>query len=100
MPNIQVSVPHQLSQDEALKRIQRAIAQAKGQNSDKISDLNETWDGYVGTFSAKAMGYSATGTLTVNPSDVTVTTTLPFFASAFKSKIETALRDMLTRLLA
>ena len=61
MPTIRVAVPHQLSQDEALQRIQRAIAQAKSQNPDKIRDLKESWDGYVGAFSGKAMGYSATG---------------------------------------
>jgi Putative polyhydroxyalkanoic acid system protein (PHA_gran_rgn) len=100
MPNIQVSVPHQLSQDEALKRIQRAIAQTKAQNPDKIGDLKETWDGYEGAFSASAMGYSASGTISVNPAEVTVQSTLPPIAVMFKGKIEGAIRDMLTRLLA
>ena len=100
MPNIHVTVPHQLSQDEALQRIQRAIAQAKSQNPDKIRDLQDSWDGYVGAFSGKAMGYSATGTLTVNSPDVVVEGSIPVFASPFKGTIEVKIRDMLARLLA
>jgi Putative polyhydroxyalkanoic acid system protein (PHA_gran_rgn) len=100
MPKLHLSIPHQLPQDEALKRIHRAIGHAKNQNSDKIRGLEERWDGYTGTFSGKAMGYSATGTLTVNPTDVVVESNLPIFASPFKSKIEAAITDMLTRLLA
>ncbi len=99
MPTIRVSIPHQLSQDEALKRIQRGIAQAKSQNPDKVRDLEESWNGYEGTFSAKAMGYSATASILVDPSEVTVESALPLIASPFKGKIEAALRDMLTRLL-
>jgi hypothetical protein len=100
MPKLHILIPHQLPRDKALKRIQQAIAGAKTQNSEKIRDLQERWDGYAGTFSGKAMGYSATGTLTVNPSDVVVESDLPIFASPFKSRIEAAITDMLTRLLA
>ncbi len=100
MPSIHVSVPHQISQDEALKRIQRAIAQAKDQNPDKVRELKENWNGYAGTFSASAMGYSASGSVAVNPSDVVVETTLPLIASPFKSTIEAQIRETLARLLA
>ena len=100
MPKLQVAIPHQLSRDEALRRIQKAIANAKDQNSDKIRGLQESWDGYTGTFSGKAMGYAAKGTLTVNPADVLVESDLPIFASPFKSRLEAAITEMLTRLLA
>jgi Putative polyhydroxyalkanoic acid system protein (PHA_gran_rgn) len=46
------------------------------------------------------MGQKASGTVTVNPSDVAVQLTLPFAASLFKSKIESGIRDSLTRILA
>ena len=100
MPNLLVSVAHQLSQDEALQRVQRAIVQAKSQNSDKIGELKESWDGYVGKFRITVMGHSASGSLTVNPSEVTVEGTLPLIASPFRSTIEARVRDMLARLLA
>jgi hypothetical protein len=100
LPDLIVSVSHRLSQDEALRRIQAAVAQAKTQYSDKIDDLGEGWDGYVGTFQISAQNQQASGTVMVNPSDVTVETTLPFLALVFKSRIEFGLRDVLTNILA
>ena len=61
MPSIKVAVPHKLTQDEALRRIKKAIAEAKKQNSDKVSELKESWDGYEGEFSGAAMGYDVGG---------------------------------------
>jgi hypothetical protein len=100
MPNLMVSVSHQLSQDEALRRIRAGVAQAKVQHADKISDLRQSWDGYVGAFDVSGMGQKASGTVAVNPSDVTVQIKLPFAASLFKSKIESGIRDALSRILA
>jgi Putative polyhydroxyalkanoic acid system protein (PHA_gran_rgn) len=46
------------------------------------------------------MGQKGSGTVAVIPSDVTVQITLPFAASLFKSKIESGIRDTLTKILA
>jgi hypothetical protein len=100
MPRLTVYVIHQLSQDEALRRIQAAVAQAKVKYSDKINDLRDSWNGYVGAFDVSGMGQKASGSVAVNPSDVTVQITLPFAASLFKSKIESGIRETLTRMLA
>ncbi len=100
MPGLIVSVSHQLSQDEALRRLQAAIDQAKTQYANKIDDLRQSWNGYLGAFEVSGMGQKASGTVAVNPSDVTVQITLPFTASLFKSKIESGIREMLTRILA
>jgi hypothetical protein len=100
MPDLIVSVSHRLSQDEALRRIQAAVAQAKTQYSDKIDDLREGWNGYVGALKISAQNQQASGMVMVNPSDVTVQVTLPFLALVFKSRIESMMRDELTRILA
>ena len=100
MPDLIVSVSHQLSQDEALRRIQTVVAQIKAQYSDKINDLREDWNGYIGTFQISAQNQQVSGTVKVNPSDVTIQTTLPFVASLFKTGIESRLRDELTKILA
>jgi hypothetical protein len=100
MPGLIVSVSHRLSQDEALRRIKAVVAHAKVQYSDKISDLHESWNGYVGAVEASGMGQKGSGTVAVNPSDVTVHITLPFAALLFKSRIESAIRDTLMRILA
>jgi hypothetical protein len=100
MPNLNISVPHQLSQDEALRRLKSAIGDAKKQYGDKIDDLQESWNGYTGTLNVAAMGQKLAVVLTVNPSDVTVQSALPMIAMMFRGKIEAAIRQEGTKLLA
>jgi hypothetical protein len=100
LPNLIVSASPRLSQDEALRRIQAAVAQAKTQYSDKIDDLREGWNGYVGAFQISAQNQQASGAVTVNPSDVTIQIALPLLALVFKSRIESTMRDELARILA
>src|SRR5271154_5867354 len=100
MSDLMLSVIHRLSQEEALRRIRAAVAHAKVQYSDKINDLQDSWNGYIGAFDVSGMGQKASGTDAVNPSDVTVQITLSFAASLFKSKIESGIRDTLARILA
>jgi hypothetical protein len=100
MPNVSVSVPYQISQDEALSRIQARIAQIKAQYSSQVSDLTENWNGYVGTFSGSAKGFSVSGNLAVQPSFVIVGISLPLIAFPYKAKVEAGVRAELARLLA
>jgi excisionase family DNA binding protein len=100
IPTVNVSVPYQISQDEALSRIQARIAQIKTQYSSKVSDLRENWSGNVGTFSGSARGFSVSGSLVVNPSVVTVELALPLIAFVYKGQIEAGIRNELTSLLA
>jgi hypothetical protein len=99
VPNLVVTVNHSLSQGEALQRIQTVVAQAKVQYSEKINDLRESWNGYVGAFQISAQNQQISVTVAVNPSDVTVEIALPSLASMFKPMIESGLRDQLTRIL-
>jgi hypothetical protein len=100
MPRIHVSVSHQLTQADALERIKKAISEAKKQNPEKVRELNESWEGYVGRFSGTAMGHSVAASVAVNSAEVTVDGKLPLLATPFQGKIETAIQDMLRRLLA
>ena len=100
MPSIHASVSHKLTQADALKRIKKAITEAKNQNPEKVRELHESWEGYVGNFSGTAMGHLVAASVAVNPGEVTVDGKLPLLATPFKGKIEAAIQDMLTRLLA
>jgi hypothetical protein len=88
MASFDMSVPHQLTQEEALKRIQHVLGQIKKEHSDKISNLTEKWDGNTGEFSLTVMGFDISGKLTVNASSVDIDAELPFAASLFKGKIK------------
>jgi hypothetical protein len=100
MPAIRVSVAHDLSQDEALERIRKAVDAAKRQNSEKVSGLKETWDGYRAEFSGSAMGNSVNASIAIEPEEVVVSGKLPFIALPFKGKIESAIQGVLKRVLA
>jgi Putative polyhydroxyalkanoic acid system protein (PHA_gran_rgn) len=100
VPDLDISVPHQLSQDEALSRLKSAIADAKAEHSSKIQELREEWNGYAGTLRVTAMGQSLEVVLTVNPSDIRVQSKLPFLASMFRGQIEEAIRQQGGKLLA
>lgn len=99
MPSVNISVPYQIPQDEALSRIHARIAQIKTQYSSHVSNLTENWNGYSGAFSGSSHGFTVSGNLVVNSSLVTVVIELPFIAFAYKAKVEAGIRDELTKLL-
>ena len=100
MPTVKVSVPYQIPQDEALRRIQGRVAAIKAQYANQVSDLTENWNGYVGTFSGSARGFTVSGSVAVNPSEVAVEMGLPLIAIGFKKQIEDGIRSEFTSLLA
>ena|ERR1700685_1991756 len=99
MPNLIISIPHDLSKGDVLKRIKNAITQAKAQHSGKIKNLQENWDGSVGKFSGSAMGHAASGIITVKASEIIFDLALPFAATFFKGKIEAGIRKFAATLL-
>ena len=100
MPKLSMTVPHHLSQDEALKRIRGLLNNVRTQFADKISDLREEWNDNVGRFSFSAMGMPVSGTLTVKPSEVEFSGDLPALAAIYKSKIESTIRQQAETLLS
>jgi putative polyhydroxyalkanoic acid system protein len=100
MANLSIAIPHNLSQEEATRRIKDAITKAKVQSSGKIKDLQESWNGNVGTFSGSAMGHAASGSITVKASEIVVDLALPFAATFFKGKIESGVREFAAKLLS
>jgi len=100
MAKISVPVPYQIPQEQALSRIKAYVAEAKVKHADKVNDLQESWNGNVGTFSGSGSGFAVSGTIAVNPAVVAVELTVPFAAIFLKGKIESGITDALTRLLA
>ena len=95
-----MSVPHRLGQEEALKRVKTLLGDVKTQFGDKISDLREDWQDNIGSFSFTAMGFSVSGTLTVETSEVRLSANLPFAAMLFKGRMESTIRERAGTLLA
>ena len=99
MPKLEIKVPHNLSQQEALTRIQRVLPELVAQHSDKISDLKESWSGNTGSFKFKLSGFKVSGSVVVEDSVVIVTGEIPFLALPFKSQIENIIRQQAETLL-
>jgi Putative polyhydroxyalkanoic acid system protein (PHA_gran_rgn) len=98
--DLNISVPHNLQQDEVLRRLQWFIANARTQYADRIQGFQEAWNGNTVVLRVAGMGQQVEGTITINPSDVTVQSRLPFMATMFRGRIENGIREQLGRLLA
>ncbi len=100
MSQLDISVPHQLPQEEALSRVKNLLAQVQEDQKHLIDDLSEEWDGNNGTFNFNAKGFSLAGNIQVNPNDVTIQGDLPFMLSFFKGKIEEVIKNKAAAILA
>jgi hypothetical protein len=99
MAHFDMSIPHSLPQEEALKRIQNLLTETKKEHGDKISQLTEKWTGNTGEFSFTIMGFDISGILTVNKDAVGLNAELPFAASLFKGKIKELINEKAGELL-
>jgi hypothetical protein len=88
MPKISLSVPHQLSQEEAKSRITALMADSRNRFAGQISDVAESWNGYVDAFTFRGMGFSVSGKLDVQPAQVLIELNLPLAAYPLKGRIE------------
>ena len=100
MPNISLSIPHELTQEQATDRIKRNITRARMEFAGHISSIEEHWNENVGTLNIAAKGFTGAARVTVNPSDVAIEMTVPAIAMMFRSKIEETLKTYVSRMLA
>jgi hypothetical protein len=93
MASLHIKVDHNLTQEEALKRIKKLLQDVKDQYGDKISDLKENWKGNRGTFSFSAMNYDISGTLEVKKDSAELDGEIPWALGLFKGKIEKMIKE-------
>ena len=87
MANLDVVIPHSLTEDEATERIKKLLVEVKRKYGSTISDLKENWKGNTGEFSFTSQGFNVSGTLEVNSSKVRLTGKIPLALSLFKGLI-------------
>jgi hypothetical protein len=100
MPNIKLSVPHNLGQEEAKRRLTKLISESREKFRDQVSDLQESWNGNVDNFSFRAMGFSVDGKLDVQPSSLIIDMNFPWAVLPFKGKVESEILKHAAELLA
>ena len=100
MPNIEMSIPHSLAQDEALDRIRKLIGNVQDRFSGQLKDVQQEWNGNEGMFSFSVMNMPVSGKLTVNNSDVALDGKLPLAASLFQGKIKEVIMEEAKKVLS
>jgi hypothetical protein len=97
MPKFNVTVPHSLTQEEARQRLDRFSEFAGG--SDKVSNLEQSWQDNALHFGFKTFGIAIKGVAEVADHQVNVDGEIPFSAMMFKGKIEAEVQKFLSKLL-
>lgn len=100
MSKMKVSVPHNLTMDDARQRLENFVGILKQEYGSNLDNVREDWHGNKGTFSFKAMGMAVEGNVSVEPNEVYIEGDLPMAALPFKGKIESTIKDQLKTLLS
>ncbi len=100
MPKFGVTVPHNLTKDEARSRLERFVEVLQQKFEGKVSDLNQSWDGDTLNFGFKTFGIQLTGGITVADNELKLDGDLPFAAMMFRGKIESDIKEQLEKIVA
>ncbi len=100
MPALKMSFPHQLDRQTAMERLKDRLDKIKGRYGGQISNLRESWVDNVLDFGFTTYGFAVQGNMTVEDQEVRLDGQIPFAAMMFKGKIEQALREQMTKVLA
>ncbi|REK12976.1 MAG: hypothetical protein DWQ37_10135 [Planctomycetota bacterium] len=100
MPSLSITVPHSLTADQATERLKALFEKLKAEHQDKMSNLEEKWDGNHLEYGFSTFGFNIKGDMNVEPNEVKVNGSLPFAAMMFKGKIEESVRQELEKVLA
>jgi hypothetical protein len=83
-----VNISHRLGKDEAVRRIKDGLGRAKTEFSRLLTLEEETWTGDRLTFSVKALGQRACGTIDVYEQAVRLEVTLPWLLAHFAHAVQ------------
>lgn len=81
-----VSIPHQLGRTEAKRRLETGIGQLRHMFGDKLTAIEDTWNGDHLDFNVRAMGQAVSGGLDVADDHVKLEVRLPWLLAVFAEK--------------
>lgn len=99
VPKFHFEIPHSLTAADAKSRLERFVESLSAKFQDKVSDLNQSWNGNTLAFGFKTFGIKINGDITAKDNQLDVTGEIPFTAMMFKGKIESEVREQLGRLM-
>ena len=96
---VTASVPHRLGKAEAMRRLKLGLSRAKGQFGSLLTIEHEEWSGDTLRFQMRALGQSASGTITVLEDSLLIAVTLPWLLAKVAERILPAMKKQATLLL-
>ena len=96
---VTVRVSHQLGKEEAVRRLQAGIGQARGIFASRVSSLEENWQGNHLDFRVGALGQIVVGTLDVEEQHVDAVFELPAALAFFANRVKGVLQKQGTLML-
>lgn len=100
MAKLDITIPHQLSSQEALTRVKGLLQQLQQEQKDTIRNVSERWLGNEGEFSFSAKGFDLAGKIRVEDNAVKIDGELPFALSFFKGAISKVIKEKAGELLS
>jgi putative polyhydroxyalkanoate system protein len=100
MAALNMDIPHQLSQEEALTRVKKLLVTLQDEQKDRISNVKEEWNGDTGNFQFTASGFDLSGQIKVQPNSITIDSKLPLALTFFKGMIKDMIEKKTTELLS
>ena len=88
MSSLKLSIPHDLSREEALTRIKNLFSKLRVEQKDKISNVTESWENETGKFEFSVSGFNLKGVINVQPSTIDIDAQVPMAVSLFAGKIK------------
>jgi hypothetical protein len=83
-----MSIPHNLTRDEAKRRLQEGIARARREHGIIFNGLSESWDGDTLRFVLSAAGQTVSGLLFVEDHAVRLEATLPWMLAMLAGPLQ------------
>lgn len=96
----EVSVPHRLSQEDALKRIMSLVEELKTRFGGQVTEIHEEWTDNSCKFSMKLKMFRLAGSIVVEPKVVVIRGTMPFGTGRYESKAKSLIQDQAQKLLS
>jgi putative polyhydroxyalkanoate system protein len=99
MPNLTISIPHQLGRTEAKRRLSEQASQLQSQHGGLLERVEQRWDGDTLHFLVAAAGQSISGTAHVTETTVNLDIALPWILSLLAGTVKKQIEQQGRRLL-
>lgn len=88
MYSMHLLLPHALSQENAIYRIKALSDRLAHEHKNKITSLDQNWNGNQAEIKLKAMGMTFRGSIQVTARDISINLNLPLAAVLLKKQIK------------